>query len=114
MKKLKLMWIFGVLFCTNLFPQTMIEGGETFQLGENEHEAYSFSVKNIGAHPVSIITMSELSQRSTIKTLSPNQTFTLNVNKNQPIYFENKNKSKAFVKINFIGNPILSLNYKNN
>lgn len=116
MKKLLLILIaviFTAINCKSVYSTTSIEPKKSFVLGDNEHDAFEVSLKNISKEDLEISQKPNGGSKTLIKILNPNKSTTIKVEKNTALYIENKTEYKAAVELKLKSNTHLSMGYKN-
>jgi hypothetical protein len=116
MKKLIIVCIALVAFttsCRTLTSVTTIKGNDSFILGNNEHSAYSVSLKNISSHDVTIYMAPIKGGTHTYQVVKPNQKAHVKVDKNTALMVQNKSNEEVSVALKVDGDTHLSMGYKN-
>jgi uncharacterized protein YxeA len=105
--------IITVSSCKTVYSTTTIEAKKSFVLGDNEHEAFEVTIKNISNDNVELSQMPNGGTKQLIQVLNSNKTATIKIDKNTALYIENKSDTKASVELNLKSNTQLSMGYKN-
>ncbi len=99
--------------CKAVYSTTAIEAKKSFVLGDNEHEAFEVTIKNISKENLELSQMPNGGTKQLIQVLNAAKSATIKIEKNTALYIENKSTSKASVKLNLQSNTHLSMGYKN-
>jgi selenocysteine lyase/cysteine desulfurase len=99
--------------CKTVYSTTEIEAKKSFVLGDNEHESFEVSLKNISKEDLEISQMPNGGAKQLLQTLNPNESTTIKIDKNTALYIKNKTDNKASVELNLKSNTHLSMGYKN-
>lgn len=104
--------VLTTLSCKSVYSTTSIEPKKTFVLGDNDHEAFEVSLKNISKEDLELSQMPNGGTKTFIQTLNPYKSITLKIEKNTALYIENKGENKASVELNPKSSSRLSMGYK--
>lgn len=99
--------------CKTAYSTTTIEAKKSFVLGDNEHDAWEVTIKNISNENLELSHGPIGGIKQTIQVLSSHKSATIQIEKNTALYVENKSNSKASVELNLKSNTHLSMGYKN-
>jgi hypothetical protein len=99
--------------CKTVYSTTTIEAKKSFVLGDNEHEAFEVTIKNISNDNVELSQMPNGGTKQLIQVLNSNKSAIIKIEKNTALYIENKSDNKASVELNLKSNTHLSMGYKN-
>lgn len=98
--------------CKTVYSTTSIEPNKSFVLGDNDHNAFEVTIKNISKEKLELAKMPNGGSKEIIQILDPNKTATVNIEKNTALYIDNKSKYKVLVELNLKSNSHLSMGYK--
>lgn len=99
--------------CKSVYSTTSIDPKKSFVLGDNEHEAFEASLKNISKENLELSQMPSGGTKTLLQVLNPNKSATVKIEKNTALYIENKTNNKASVELNLKSGTHLSMGYKN-
>jgi hypothetical protein len=99
--------------CKTVYSTTTIEAKKSFVLGDNEHDAFEATLKNISTEDLELFQMPNGGAKQLIQILNSNKTATVKIEKNTALYIENKSDNKVSVELNLKSNSHLSMGYKN-
>ena len=99
--------------CKTVYSTTTIEAKKSFVLGDNEHDAFEATLKNISREDLELYQMPNGGTKQLLQTLKSKKSATVKIEKNTALYIENKSDSKASVELNLKSNSQLSMGYKN-
>jgi hypothetical protein len=99
--------------CRTVTSVTTIKGNDSFILGNNEHRAYSVSLKNISSKDVTVYHAPIDGGTHTYEVVKPNQRVTVKVEKNTALVVQNMSKEEVSVTLKVVGETNLSMGYKN-
>lgn len=98
---------------SSLNSNTSIKPNDSFLLGNNKHEKFSITLKNISNHAIDIYFAPINGGNYSRQTLQVNEVVHTNVPKNTAIVIENKSDQYASINITARGDLNLSMDYKN-
>jgi hypothetical protein len=98
--------------CKTVYSTTSIEPNKSFVLGDNEHEVFEVTVKNISKENLELLKMPNGGTKELIQILNPDKTATIKIEKNTALYIDNKSTKKVSVELNLKSNSHLSMGYK--
>ena len=116
MKKLLIAFValtIAVSSCKTVFSTTTIEAKKSFVLGDNEHEAYEVTIKNISKDDVLLSQIPNCGTKQLLQVLNSNKSAAIKIEKNTALYIENKSDKRAIVELDLKSNSSLSMGYKN-
>jgi selenocysteine lyase/cysteine desulfurase len=99
--------------CKTVYSTTTIEAKKSFVLGDNEHDAFEVTLKNISKEDLELSQMPNGGTKQLIRVLNSDKSATIKIEKNTALYIENKSSNKASVELNLKSNTHLSMGYKN-
>jgi selenocysteine lyase/cysteine desulfurase len=99
--------------CKTVYSTTTIEAKKSFVLGDNEHDAFEVTLKNISKEDLELSQMPNGGTKQLIQVLNSDKSATIKIEKNTALYIENKSSNKASVELNLKSNTHLSMGYKN-
>ena len=99
--------------CKTVYSTTTIEAKKSFVLGDNEHEAFEVTLKNISKEALELSQVPNAGTKQLIQVLNSDKSATIKIEKNTALYIENKSNDKASVELNLKSNTHLSMGYKN-
>ncbi len=105
--------IFSISSCKSVYSTLSIDANKSFVLGDNEHDEFEVSLKNISKNNVESFKMPMGASKKLIQTLVPGKLVIVNIEKNTSLYIDNKSASKATVELNLKSNSHLSMGYEN-
>ena len=116
---MKHLFFCAVLLCSlqaysTLSSTTYIDSQKSFVLGENEHRAYTASVKNVGDTDIEVVQLNAKGVATSLGILKNNEKQNYAVVRNATIKFENKGTEQGVIKIFARGDTNLSMGYKEN
>ena len=104
--------LFTVSSCKTVYSTTGIEAKKSFVLGDNEHEQFEATVKNISNNEVKLSQMPNNGVKKFIQILEPGKSVSVTIEKNTALYIDNKSDNKVTVELNLKSGPHLSMGYK--
>ena len=99
--------------CKSVYSTTTIESKKTFVIGDNEHESFEVTIKNISNDVVEIAQKPNDGTVKLLQSLEAKKTAVIKIAKNTALYIENKLDNKVAVALNFKSTSHLSMGYKN-
>jgi hypothetical protein len=100
--------------CASLFSYTTIDPNRSFMLGEGKHGAYSANITNDSFVEVEVFTIGAEATETSVGVLKTGVQQTFNIPANTAVRFKNASALPAAIKIVLIGDPNLSMGYKDN
>lgn len=98
--------------CKTVYSTTSIEPNKSFVLGDNEHDAFEVTIKNISKENLELSIMLNVGSKKLIQILNPDSNATINIEKNTALYIGNKSNNKVSVELNLKSNSHLSMGYR--
>ena len=99
--------------CSAIYSTTRIEAKQNFVLGDNQHEAFEVSIKNISYHEVELSQKPNGGNIAFLQRLGAKKSVTLKIDKNTALYIGNKSNRQVAVKLTLESVSRLSMGYKN-
>ncbi len=97
----------------SLTSNTIIKPNDSFVLGNNEHGTFKVKLKNVCNHDLKVFLAPIAGGTHSPIVVSPNETITVNTDKNTALVIENKSNEQASVDLYVTGDTGLSMGYKN-
>jgi selenocysteine lyase/cysteine desulfurase len=98
--------------CKTVYSTTSIEPNKSFVLGDNEHDAFEVTIKNVSKENLELLKMPNSGTKELIQILNPDKTATIKIEKNTALYIDNKSNNKVSVELNLKSSSHLSMGYK--
>lgn len=99
--------------CKTVYSTTSIEPQKSFVLGDNEHDSFEVTLKNISTNDLEVAQKPNDGNKQLLQVLEPKKSMTVTISKNTALYIYNKSNNKASVELNLKSNTHLSMGYKN-
>lgn len=98
--------------CKTVYSTTSIEPNKSFVLGENDHDAFEVSVKNISREDIKISKMPKGGTKESVQILYPDKKASIKIERNTALYLDNNSNKNVSVEIVLKSNSNLSMGYK--
>ncbi|TAE10981.1 MAG: hypothetical protein EAZ47_11105 [Bacteroidetes bacterium] len=98
--------------CKTVYSTTSIEPKKFFVLGDNEHEAFEITIKNISKENLELLKVPNGGKSELVQILNPHKKATIIIEKNTALYVHNKSQFKVAVELDIKSNSHLSMGYK--
>lgn len=99
--------------CKTVYSTTSIEPKKSFVLGDNDHDSFEVTLKNISTSDLEVAQKPNDGNKQLIQVLEPKKSMTVTIGKNTALFIYNKSNNKASVELNLKSNTHLSMGYKN-
>jgi hypothetical protein len=94
-----------------LTSNTLIEGNNSFILGNNEHGTFSVKLKNVSSEVLEVFEAPIAGGKHSTVMVKPNQTVKVDVDKNTALHIKNNSSKKVNVELLVTGDTGLSMGY---
>lgn len=98
----------------SIHSTTQIKSKERFLLGNNPHQSFRVTLKNISETPIEIHRAPIAGGRQSGETVEPGKTVRVRVEPNTALVIINNGETEASVKLTVRGDTGLSMGYANN
>lgn len=102
-----------ILASCSLTSNTIIKPNDSFVLGNNQHGSFKVKLKNVSRNNLEIFQAPVDGGKHSMKKIKPNQSATVEVDRNTALVISNMSKDTASVDLKVTGDTGLSMGYSN-